>query len=276
MDIENKKFKVEKIVFYNSQNLWGVLGLDPVDSLGSLKAELLNVYGSISASGSFEKPYEGAEVLISGDVINDSRYGKQIQIKSLEILKDTTSKEGVISYLAKSNIEGLGVELATKIYETFGEDSIEVVLNRTDNLIKINGIGKKTVNKIKDSVNFTKAHEKAVKYFTQLGISYSTINKLLDEFGDESITIVQENPYKLLDISKELSFKQVDDIYLKTGGKLSGSRSILDFKFFLIHSHLIRFSLMNCLWQVFSQSIELSLMKTNFLPHSTFITLNTY
>ena len=219
MDIKNKKFKVEKVVFYNSQNMWGVLGLDPIDSLGDLKTELLNVYGSISASGSFEKPYENAEVIISGDVINDPRYGKQIQIKSLEILRDTASKEGVVSYLAKSNIEGLGIELATKIYETFGEDSIEVVLNRTDELIKVNGIGKKTVDKIKDSVNFTKAHEKAVKYFTQLGISYFTISKLLEEFGDESVSLVQENPFKLLDISKELSFKQVDDIYLKTGGK---------------------------------------------------------
>ena len=219
MDVEDKKFKVEKIVFYNSQSSWGVLGLTPVDSLGDLKTELLNVYGSISASGSFEKPYENAEVIISGDIINDSRYGKQIQIKSLEILRDTASKEGVVSYLAKSNIEGLGIELATKIYETFGEDSIEVVLNRTDELIKVNGIGKKTVDKIKDSVNFTKAHEKAVKYFTQLGISYFTISKLLEEFGDESVSLVQENPFKLLDISKELSFKQVDDIYLKTGGK---------------------------------------------------------
>ena len=219
LDVENKKFKVEKVVFYNSQSMWGVLGLDPIDSLGDLKTELLNVYGSISASGSFEKPYENAEVIISGDVINDPRYGKQIQIKSLEILRDTASKEGVVSYLAKSNIEGLGIELATKIYETFGEDSIEVVLNRTDELIKVNGIGKKTVDKIKDSVNFTKVHEKAVKYFTQLGISYFTINKLLDEFGDESVALVQENPFKLLEISKELSFKQVDDIYLKTGGK---------------------------------------------------------
>ena len=95
LDVENKKFKVEKVVFYNSQSMWGVLGLDPIDSLGDLKTELLNVYGSISASGSFEKPYENAEVIISGDVINDPRYGKQIQIKSLEILRDIASKEGL-------------------------------------------------------------------------------------------------------------------------------------------------------------------------------------
>ena len=80
--------------------------------------------------------------------------------------------------------------------------------------------------------------------------------------------------YSILRSSVSISLKDIWN--LKTGGKLSGSRSILDLKFFLIHSHLIRFSLMNCLWQVFSQSIELSLMKTNFLPHSTFITLNTY
>ena len=38
-DVENKKFRVEKLVYYNSQNLWGVLGLTPIDDLGSLGKE---------------------------------------------------------------------------------------------------------------------------------------------------------------------------------------------------------------------------------------------
>ena len=54
-EIKEKKFIVEKVVYYNSQKLWGVLGLSPVDSLGDIEFELLNMYGSISACGSFEK-----------------------------------------------------------------------------------------------------------------------------------------------------------------------------------------------------------------------------
>ncbi len=99
-EIQEKKFKVEKVVYYNSQRLWGVIGLTPIDDLGDLNAELLNMYGSISACGSFPKPYEDAEVIISGDVVVNPQYGKQIAIKSLKVMADTSSKEGVINYLA--------------------------------------------------------------------------------------------------------------------------------------------------------------------------------
>ena len=216
--IKNKKFKVEKVVYYNAQKLWGVLGLTPIDDLGDLKAELLNVWGSISACGSFPKPYENAEVIISGDVIVNPQYGKQISVRSLSIAADTSSKEGVINYLAKGEIEGIGVQLAEKIYETFGDNTIDIVMNDTDRLLEIYGIGKKTVKKVKESLNFLKAHEHTIKYLTKIGVSYRTIMQLIEEFGEETVSIIQANPYQILEVSKELSFKQVDDIYLKAGG----------------------------------------------------------
>lgn len=222
-EIKEKKFKVEKVVYYNSQKLWGVIGVTPIDDLGELKAELLNVYGSISACGSFPKPYEDAEVVISGDVIVNPQYGKQISVKELKIKADTSSKEGVINYLAKGEIEGIGVQLAEKIYETFGDDTIDIVMNETDRLLEVYGIGKKTVQKVKDSLTFLKTHEPTIKYLTKIGVSYRTIMQLIDEFGDDTVAIVQANPYEILDVSKELTFKQVDEIYLKAGGNPTSS-----------------------------------------------------
>ena len=217
-EIKEKKFKVEKVVYYNSQKLWGVIGLTPIDDLGELKTELLNVYGSISACGSFPKPYEDAEVIISGDVIVNPQYGKQISVKELRIKADTSSKEGIINYLAKGEIEGIGVQLAEKIYDTFGDDTIDIVTNQTDRLLEIYGIGKKTVQKVKDSLTFLKTHESTIKYLTKIGVSYRTIMQLIEEFGENTVAIIQANPYEILDVSKELTFKQVDDIYLKAGG----------------------------------------------------------
>lgn len=217
-EIQEKKFKVEKVVYYNSQKLWGVIGLEPIDSLDGLEVELLNMWGSISACGSFEKPFENAEVVISGDIIVNPQYGKQISVKSLSILHDTSSKEGIINYLAKDKIEGIGVQLAEKIYEMFGDDSIDIVLNHTDRLKEVNGIGKKTVKKVKESLDFLKQYEFTIKYLTQLGLTYGTIMKLIEEFGDETKSVVENNPYEILEVAKDFSFKQVDEIYLKAGG----------------------------------------------------------
>ena len=217
-DIENKKFKVEKVVYYNSQKLWGVLGLTPVDDLGEAGKELVNVYGSVTATGSFEKPFENAEVIVTGDIIVNPQYGKQINISTLQILHDTSSKEGIINYLAKSNIEGIGVQLAEKIYNTFGENTINIVVNNTNRLLEIRGIGKKTFEKVKNSVNFLKDHEETITYLTNIGINYYTIIKLIEVFKEDTKAVIEANPFEILEVSKELSFKQVDEIYIKAGG----------------------------------------------------------
>ena len=217
-DIENKKFRVEKLVYYNSQKLWGVLGLTPIDDLGEAGKELINIYGSISASGSFEKPCEDTEVVITGNVIVNPKYGKQIDVISLKIVCDTSSKEGVINYLARSSIEGIGVQLAEKIYDFFKEDTIDIVVNHTEELQRIHGIGKKTVEKVKRSVDFLKRYQQTIEYLTDMGIGYSTIMKLIEEFKEDTRAIIEADPYKILEVSKELSFKQVDELYIKSGG----------------------------------------------------------
>ena len=218
VEIVEKKFTVEKVVFYNSQSLWGVLGLSPVDSLDGLEAELLNMYGSVSACGSFPKPYENAEVIISGEVVTNPQYGKQIKIISLKIAEDTSSKEGIINYLAKGEIQGIGVQLAEKIYDYFGDDTIEIVTNFPDRLSEVYGIGKKTVQKVKESLTFLKTYKSTIQFLTNLGIPYRTIMKLIEEFENEAEDIVRRNPYEILEVGKELTFKQVDDIFLKAGG----------------------------------------------------------
>lgn len=216
--IEDKKFSVDKIVFYNSQSLWGVLGLKPLESLGDLEYELLNMYGTISACGSFPKPYENAEVKVSGEVVTNPQYGKQIKITRLELLQDTSSKEGIINYLAKGEIEGIGVQLAEKIYETFGDKSIDVVTENPDSLIHIEGIGKKTVAKVKGSLTFLREHKPTIQFLTGLGISYRTVMKLIEEFQEEAVSIIKTNAYEMLEVAKDMTFKQVDDIFLKAGG----------------------------------------------------------
>ena len=225
-DVENKKFRVEKVVYYNSQKLWGVLGLTPIDDLGDIGKDLFNSYGSISASGSFEKPYEDTEVIITGDVIVNPQYGKQINVISLKIVCDTSSKEGIINYLARSSIEGIGVQLAEKIYDFFKEDTIDIVVNHTEELQRIHGIGKKTVEKVTRSVDFLKKYQQTIEYLTDMGIGYSTIMKLIEEFKEDTRAIIEADPYKILEVSKELSFRQVDELYIKSGGDPKGKKRL--------------------------------------------------
>ena len=126
--IEGKKFKVEKIVYYDKKSKWGVLATKAIDKLGPIQNDLTNKYGNISVTGNFEGVFEGADVIISGITV-DGRYGLAVQIKTIQVLHDTKTREGIVNFLAKSLIKGISVQNALKIYDTFKSKSIDIVLD---------------------------------------------------------------------------------------------------------------------------------------------------
>lgn len=216
-DIEKKRFKVDRIIFYNKESEWGVLATTPVEDLPEKQECLYNKYGNVSVTGNFVGVYEDAEIEVNGNIV-DSKYGKAIQIRSLQVIQDSKSKEGVINFLAKSLIRGISVQNAKKIYEVYKDKSIDTVLTTPEKLIEISGIGKKTVDKVTESVGQYLRMRPLIDYCSNLGLSYSLINKLDEELGAEALPTIMSDPYKVLEITNNISFKQIDEIFLKSGG----------------------------------------------------------
>lgn len=225
-EIKDKKFKVERIVYYNDKNSWGVLGTAPLEPLGDAEIELLNMYGNISISGNFGGVYEGCEIQVTGDIISNSKFGKQIQIRTIKVLEDVKSKEGVINFLARSMIRGISVQNAKKIYEKFKDKSITTVLDNAEQLLTIHGIGQRTVNKIKASAVLYKAMKPLAEFCTELGLNYGLIMKLHEELGADALSIIRTDPYRILEVSEVITFKQADEIYIKNGGNPTGRRRL--------------------------------------------------
>ena len=225
-EIRNKRFRVDKIVYFNRDSKWGVLGTTPLESLGEVEYSLRNDFGSVGMSGNFEGVFEGCEIEVTGNIVTNPRYGKQIQIIILKVIQDLRNKESIINFLSKSVIKGISIQNAKKIYDKYKDKAIDTVLNNPDKLIEINGIGEKTVNKVKDSVQYYKSIEDLVKFGTEVGLSYYIINKLHEELGDSALEIIKEDPFKILDITQVISFKQVDEIYLKCNGNPHSKRRL--------------------------------------------------
>lgn len=217
-EIRNKRFKIQRIIWYNQPSKWGVLATEPLESLDGYEVKLVNDFSNICIAGNFEGAYEGAEIIVSGDIISNVKYGKQIQIKQIKIMADTKSREGIVNFLSRSVIKGISTVNANKIYDEFKEDSIDIVLNKTEALSAIRGIGEKTVDKVKESVFYYKRIEDLIKYCTSLGLSYTLIMKLDEALGEEALKVVKENPYKVMDITTTIPFSQLDEMFLNAGG----------------------------------------------------------
>ena len=216
-DIDKKHFKVEKIVYYDKVSKWGVLATKPMFTLAGKTAELLNSYNNVSITGNFEGMFIDAEIEVTGDIIN-GKYGKAIQIRTCTIIHDSKTKEGVVNFLSRSLIKGIKVQNAEKIYKEFGENSINVVLNTPEKLLSIKGIGEKIVAKVTKSVQQYKRMKPLIEYCTKLGLPYTLVMKLDEELGDKALQEIQTDPYKVLDHTSNITFKQMDEIFLKSGG----------------------------------------------------------
>ena len=216
-DIDKKHFKVEKIVYYDKVSKWGVLATKPMFTLAGKTAELLNSYNNVSITGNFEGMFIDAEIEVTGDIVN-GKYGKAIQIRTCTIIHDSKTKEGVVNFLSRSLIKGIKVQNAEKIYKEFGENSINVVLNTPEKLLSIKGIGEKIVAKVTKSVQQYKRMKPLIEYCTKLGLPYTLVMKLDEELGDKALQEIQTDPYKVLDHTSNITFKQMDEIFLKSGG----------------------------------------------------------
>ena len=59
------------------------------------------------------------------------------------------TKEGIIGYLGSGLIKGIGPKIAAAIYGTFGLQTMEVLENRPEELLRIRGISPQKLEKIR-------------------------------------------------------------------------------------------------------------------------------
>ena len=165
MTITIKEAKVKKIIYYNNQNQWGCFAISytPEGQTGPLKTGL-----ETTVAGNFEGIYEGCKLELIAEEVEHPKYGKQLQLQHYRVFEDSSSKESIINFLTKSSINGIHKALAQKIYDKFGNDSIDVVLHQTEKLKEVNGIGEKTYEVVKKSVSTYFEMEELLKYCTEI------------------------------------------------------------------------------------------------------------
>jgi len=204
--------KVERIIFYNPQSNWGVFKIT-----NNLENDKIFKEPDILITGNYEGVFEGCVVEVNGEYKYHPKYGDQLVISFLKIKKEYSSKELIVNFLCKATIKGISIQNALKIFKKFGEESINVVLNQTEKIMDINGIGLKTVVKVKSSVEKYKNMEALIDYCISLGFTYNIISKLDKALGEEAVGILKENIYSVLDHTDALTFKQLDTVALNSG-----------------------------------------------------------
>lgn len=170
----------------------------------------------VTVVGSVITPRIGAGVKLEGVWETHHTYGLQFRASSCSELPPATEK-AIVSYLVSSEVFGIGPVLAERIVAKFGKDTIRVMEEEPEKLLKVPGIGKKTLEKIVESFKKNKEKRDSLISLTGIGLSHAQALKVVSRYGEESFNRVRENPYALANEIWGIGFKTADDIAAAIG-----------------------------------------------------------
>lgn len=138
--------------------------------------------------------------------------------KATEILPETESE--VCKFLMQ-NCSSLGKAMASHIVERFGMNTLDVCAHHCKQLFDIPRIDDKVIAKLNDACLSALVRADVLKLLHGVDISPSAINTLVETYGNETIHVLENNPYKPVPI---LGFAVMDQIALAMGEPVDSER----------------------------------------------------
>ena len=159
---------------------------------------------------------KGDTLKIVGKFVEHKDYGEQFKIETFEKLMPQTLG-ALESYLANGSIKGVGPATASKIVNKFGEDTIHVLKYEPQKLAQIKGITKTKAVEISESFIENWEVWQIVGFLERFGMGAESAKKVYDLLGINAIAEIEANPYILIDISRGVDFKQIDQMAIELG-----------------------------------------------------------
>lgn len=203
--MEHLRCVVERITYQNSENGYTVL-----------KCAVKNYNDLITVVGTMPDTHVGSVLSLEGFWKMDVKYGRQFSVEHFEETLPATVY-GIEKYLGSGLVKGVGPKFAKRIVEKFGKDTLDVIEECPDELLKVPGIGNVRVDRIKKSWQEQKEIKNIMLFLQSHEVSTSHATKIFKTYGSESIEIVKENPYRLADDIWGIGFKTADSIAQKMG-----------------------------------------------------------
>jgi len=191
---------VERITFYNAENGYTVLRLHVPG-----QADLVTVVGNLPEV----QPGESLKLL--GAWMNHPKHGKQFKAERCEQVLPATI-EGLKKYLGSGMVRGVGPVMAGRIVKKFGLQTLDVLDHHPEQLRQVLGIGPVRAANIAQAWVQQKAIKDVMLFLQSHGVSTSLAVKIYKQYGDDSIPIVKDDPYRLARDIFGVGFKTADKI----------------------------------------------------------------
>ncbi|MBQ9016190.1 MAG: ATP-dependent RecD-like DNA helicase [Firmicutes bacterium] len=198
---------IREIIFHNNENGYTVAVFE-TESEGF--EEEFTVVGNIPQVAA------GRTYTLRGSFVEHPSYGEQFKVSSFEE-QMPTSEEGIREFLASGAMKGIGPKTAAAIVALFGEDTFRIIEHEPNCLTEVSGIGSKTAVRISEAFAQQREFASVTLQLQKYGIGAEYALKLYQSYGMDTIRVLEENPYRLIDDFYGIGFVKADKIAEKMG-----------------------------------------------------------
>lgn len=159
---------------------------------------------------------EGDTLKVIGTYVEHKDYGTQFKVTTFEKLMPETLS-ALQRYLSNGSIKGVGEATAKRIIKKFGEDTINVIKYDPIRLAEVKGITEEKAKDIAESFLENQEMWQIVGFLERFNIGAEHAKKVYEMLGVNSIEKIEEDPYILIEITRGVDFRQIDQMALKIG-----------------------------------------------------------
>ena len=182
---------------------------------GTLRDAAGHILDSFKAVGYCLPTSNKVKYRLEGKWSKSQKHGIQFDVERYEEVITPTC-EGIIAYLASGQIRGIGKKTAERIYDTFGQQTLQILDQEPKKLLTVKGISEKKLQKIIDSYLANRGARDVIAFLAPHGITPNRAVKLYREYGEETMDIVRNHPYRLCELAG-IAFKTADKIAMSMG-----------------------------------------------------------
>lgn len=164
----------------------------------------------IVVTGNFGEVEDDKPYRFEGRLVDHPKYGQQFQSTNYHGAQPTT-KQGLVNFLSGEQFKGVGEKTATKIVETLGMDAINQIIRDSGVLTPLH-LRPAIIKTLVDNLTENQGMDQIIIGLNDFGFGNSLATTIFEKYRDDTLKVIQENPYQLARDIDGISFKRADQV----------------------------------------------------------------
>lgn len=193
---------VEKIIFHNPDSMYYIASIEIKETDSAYTGD------TIVVTGNMVDLQEDSSYVFKGEIVQSGKRGEQLKVSFYEL--DKLEGENLISYFASDQFKGIGPKKAMKIIEIYGDDPIDKILEDPSKLATISGLTQRVREAFIQTLKSDYQNQQTIAKIVSYGLTLPMATKLIKKYEDETLDVINENPYLMTRSVKGFSFASAD------------------------------------------------------------------